>query len=155
MRTGRRTYVQTNMTKRIVAFRNFGNAPKNPTRRGFGAILFKSTSRRSTAGGKGSGSLPVGNFGIFRGFLLISSSQSRLHRPRNESTVIKIQDDSLAISPKLLPIKHYVIETIAWKFIYTYRERCKTGPAHNRCWKWSHFTSKHTGMRLQTIVGGL
>jgi len=29
---------------------------------------------------------------------------------------------------------------MTWKFIYTYRERCKTGPAHNRCWKWSPFT---------------
>jgi hypothetical protein len=26
---------------------------------------------------------------------------------------------------------------MTWKFIYTYRERCKTGPAHNRCCKWS------------------
>jgi hypothetical protein len=24
-----------------------------------------------------------------------------------------------------------------WKFIYTNREWCKTGPAHNQCWKWS------------------
>ena len=37
---------------------------------------------------------------------------------------------------------------MTWKFIYTYRERCKTGPAHNRCWNWSHFTSKHTWMRV-------
>ena len=29
---------------------------------------------------------------------------------------------------------------MTWKFIYTYRERCKTGPAHNRCWKWSPFS---------------
>ena len=28
---------------------------------------------------------------------------------------------------------------MTWKFIYTYRERCKTMPAHNRCWKWSPF----------------
>jgi len=35
---------------------------------------------------------------------------------------------------------------MSWKFIYTYRERCKTGLAHNRCWNWSHFTSKHTSM---------
>ena len=35
-----------------------------------------------------------------------------------------------------------------WKFIYTYRERCNTGPAHNRCWNWSPFTSKHTWMRF-------
>ena len=33
-------------------------------------------------------------------------------------------------------------------FIYTYRERCKTGPAHNRCWNWSPFTSKHTWMHF-------
>ena len=35
---------------------------------------------------------------------------------------------------------------MAWKFIYTYRERCKTWRAHNWCWNWSPFTSKHTGM---------
>ena len=34
------------------------------------------------------------------------------------------------------------------KFIYTYRERCKTGPVHNRCWNWSPFTSKRTWMRF-------
>jgi len=37
---------------------------------------------------------------------------------------------------------------MTWKFIHTYRERCKTGPAHNRCWNWSPFTSKHTWMRF-------
>jgi len=37
---------------------------------------------------------------------------------------------------------------MTWKFIYTYQERCKTGPAHNRCWSWSPFTSKHTWMRF-------
>ena len=37
---------------------------------------------------------------------------------------------------------------MTWKFIYTYRERCKTGPAHNPCWNWSPFTSKHTWMRF-------
>ena len=37
---------------------------------------------------------------------------------------------------------------MTWKFIYTYRERCKTGPAHNRCWNLSPFTSKHTWMRF-------
>jgi hypothetical protein len=57
---------------------------------------------------------------------------------------IFIQSDSLARRPQLFLIKHYVIEIMTWKFVYTYRERCKTGPAHNRCWKWSHFTSKHT-----------
>ena len=35
---------------------------------------------------------------------------------------------------------------MTWKFIYTYRERCKTGLAHNRCWNLSPFTSKHTWM---------
>ena len=35
-----------------------------------------------------------------------------------------------------------------WKFICTYRERCKTGPARNRCWNRSPFTSKHTEMRF-------
>jgi len=40
------------------------------------------------------------------------------------------------------------IEIMTWKFIYTYRGRCKTGPAHNRCWNWSPFTSEHTGMRF-------
>ena len=37
---------------------------------------------------------------------------------------------------------------MTWKFIYTYRERCKTGPAHNRCWNWSPFTYNHTWMRF-------
>ena len=37
---------------------------------------------------------------------------------------------------------------MTWKFIYTYRERCKTGPAHNRCWNWSPFASKHTWMHF-------
>jgi len=37
---------------------------------------------------------------------------------------------------------------MTWKFIYTYWERYKTGPAHNWCWNWSHFTSKHTWMRF-------
>ena len=59
-----------------------------------------------------------------------------------------IQGDSVARGPKLLSIKKYVIEIMIWKFIYTYRERCKTGPAHNRCWNWSPFTSKHTWMRF-------
>jgi len=59
-----------------------------------------------------------------------------------------IQGDSVARGPKLKPIKNYVIEIMTWQFIYTYRERWKTGPAHNRCWKWSPFTSKHTWMRF-------
>jgi len=37
---------------------------------------------------------------------------------------------------------------MTWIFIYTYRERCKTGPTHNRCWNWSPFPSKHTWMRF-------
>ena len=57
-----------------------------------------------------------------------------------------VQGDSVARDPKLLSIKNYVIEIMTWKFIYTYRERWKTGPAHNRFWNWSPFTSKHTGM---------
>ena len=59
-----------------------------------------------------------------------------------------IQGDSVARGPKLLSIKNYVIEIMTWKFIYTYRERCKTGPAYNRCWNWSLFTSKHTWIRF-------
>ena len=59
-----------------------------------------------------------------------------------------IQGESLARGPKLLSIKNYVIEIMTWKFIYTYRERYKTGPAHNRCWNWSPFTSKHTWIRF-------
>ena len=48
-------------------------------------------------------------------------------------TVLKhIQDDSVARDPKLLSIKNYVIEIMTRKFIYTDREQCKTGPAHNR-----------------------
>ena len=59
-----------------------------------------------------------------------------------------IQSESLAWGPKLLSIKNYVIEIMTSKFIYTYWERCKTGPAHNRCWNRSPFTSKHTWMRF-------
>jgi len=59
-----------------------------------------------------------------------------------------IQGESLARGPKLSSIKNYVIEIMTWKFIYTYRERCKTGPAHNRCWNRSPFTPKHTGKRF-------
>ena len=65
---------------------------------------------------------------------------------RNHSK--NLQGDSIASDPKLLSIKNYVIEIITWKFMYTYRDRCKTGPAHNRCWNWSPFTSKHTSMRF-------
>jgi len=50
--------------------------------------------------------------------------------------------------PQTIVYKNYVIEIMNWKFIYTYRERCKTGPAHNRCWNWSPFISKHTWMRF-------
>jgi hypothetical protein len=59
-----------------------------------------------------------------------------------------VQGESLARGPKLLSIKNYVIEIMTWNFIYTYRERCKTEPAHNRCWNWSPFSSNHTGMRF-------
>ena len=59
-----------------------------------------------------------------------------------------VQGDSVARGPKLLFIKNYVIEIMAWKFIYAYRQRFKTGPAHNRYWNWSPFTSKHTWMRF-------
>jgi len=62
-----------------------------------------------------------------------------------------IQGESLARCPKLLSIRKYVIEKMTWKFIYTYRERCKTGPAHNRCWNWRPFTSKHTWMRFSKL----
>ena len=64
------------------------------------------------------------------------------------SILTVIQGESLARGPKLLSIKNYVIGIMTWKFIYTYRERCKTGPAYNRCWNWSPFTSKHTWMRF-------
>jgi len=37
---------------------------------------------------------------------------------------------------------------MTWKFIYTYREQCKTGPPHNRSWNWSPFRPKHTWMRF-------
>ena len=72
------------------------------------------------------------------------SKQNKIQFPKNERRFI--QSDSVARGPKILSIKNYVIEIITWKFIYTYRERCKTGPAHNRCWNWSPFTSKHTWM---------
>jgi hypothetical protein len=72
---------------------------------------------------------------------------------RNLARCHFIQGDSFARGPKLLSIKNYVIEIITWTFIYTYRERWKTGPAHNRCWKWSPFTSKHTWMRYSNSLG--
>ena len=59
-----------------------------------------------------------------------------------------IQGESFARGPKLLSIETYVTEIMTWTFICTYRERSKTGPAHNRCWNWSPFTSKHTGIRF-------
>ena len=59
-----------------------------------------------------------------------------------------IQGESLARGPKLLSIKNYVFEIMTWKFIYTYRERCETGLAHNRSWNWSPFTSKLTWIRF-------
>ena len=59
-----------------------------------------------------------------------------------------LQGESFARGPKLLSIKNYVFEIMTWKFIYTYWERCKTWPTHNRCWNWSLFTSKHTWMRF-------
>jgi len=59
-----------------------------------------------------------------------------------------IQGDSVARGPKLLSIKNYVIDIMTWKFICTYREWCKTGPAHNRRWNWSPFTPKHTWMHF-------
>jgi len=40
---------------------------------------------------------------------------------------INIQGDSVARGPKLLSINNYVTETMTWKFIYTYRERCGLG----------------------------
>ena len=46
---------------------------------------------------------------------------------------VVLQGESLARGPELLSIKNYVIEIMTSNFIYTYRERCKTGPAHNRC----------------------
>jgi len=64
------------------------------------------------------------------------------------SDLVIIQGESLARGPKLLSIKNSVIEIMTWKFIYTYRERCKTGPTHKWCWNWSPFTSKHTWMRF-------
>jgi len=48
--------------------------------------------------------------------------------------------------PQTIVYKNYVIQIMTWKFIYIYRQRCKTGPAHNKCWNWSPFTSKHTWM---------
>ena len=64
------------------------------------------------------------------------------------SRVKFMQSDSIARGPKLLSIKNYVIEIMTWKFTYAYRERWKTGRAHNRYWNWSPFTSKHTWMRF-------
>jgi len=67
---------------------------------------------------------------------------------RHTRQQMHIQGESLARGSKLSSIKNYVIEVMTWKFIYTYREWCKTGPAHNQCWNWFPFTSKHTWMRF-------
>jgi hypothetical protein len=69
--------------------------------------------------------------------------------------VYLLQDDSLARGPKLLSIENYVINIMTWKFIYTYRERCKTGPAHNRCWKWSPFNISNIFLRFTHNEYGL
>ena len=82
------------------------------------------------------------------GCLAIILSTLRMEAARFVELSCQLQGESLARGPKLLSIKNYVLEIMAWKFIYTYRERCKTGPAHNRCWNWSPFTSKHTGLRF-------
>jgi len=78
-------------------------------------------------------------------------SDSGLSREMKHSPARKLQGESLARGPKLLSIKNYVIEIMTSKFIYTYRERCKTGPAHNWCWNWSPFTSKHTSIRFSKL----
>ena len=70
------------------------------------------------------------------------------HRRIVTPAVSKIQGDSLARDPKLLSLKNYVIEIMTLKCIYTYRQWCKTGLAHNRCWNWSPFTSKNIWMRF-------
>ena len=59
-----------------------------------------------------------------------------------------VQGDSVARGPKLLSIKNYVIEIMTWKWKMKTKKRCKTGPAHNRWWNWSPFTSKHTWKRF-------
>jgi len=65
---------------------------------------------------------------------------------------IYIQGESLARGPKLLSIKNYVIKIMAWKFIYTYRERCKTGPAHNSKLKLVSFHNQpHLNAFLQIL----
>jgi len=81
---------------------------------------------------------------VKKGELWTTWSQHFCYRP----LCIHIQGESLARDPKLLSIKNYVIEIMTWKFRYTHRERCKTGPAHIRCWNWSPFTSKYTWMRF-------
>ena len=61
-----------------------------------------------------------------------------------------IQGNSDASGPKLLYIKLCYWDNDLKSYI-TYRERCKIGPAHNRCWNWSLFTSKHTWMRFSEL----
>ena len=78
------------------------------------------------------------------------SAASKWHlRGRTVFISVYVQGDSVARSPKLLSIKNYVIEIMTWKWkMKIKKKRCKTGPAHNRCWNWSPFTSKHTWMRF-------
>ena len=69
-----------------------------------------------------------------------------------QKALTKIRGESLARGPRLLSIKNYVIEIMTWKFIYTHRERCKTGPAHNRWWNWSNFhIQAHLKVFLQIL----
>jgi len=77
---------------------------------------------------------------------VVRATDNGYQHPKRVELSAEVQGKSLARGPKLLSIKNYVIEIMTWKFIYTYRERRKTGPAHNRCWNWSPFTSKHTWM---------
>ena len=84
----------------------------------------------------------------FHDLLVFLISSSIVLRHVLFGLLLLLQEESLARGPKLLSIKNYVIEIMTWKFIYAYWKRCKTGPAHNRCWNWSPFTSKHTWMRF-------
>ena len=87
---------------------------------------------------------------IFQGKEWYLSLHKRLRKATTHLSLTDtvIQGESLARGPRLLSMKNYVIEIMTWKFIYTCQERCKTGPAHNRCWNWFPFTSKHTWMHF-------
>jgi len=62
-----------------------------------------------------------------------------------------IEGDSVARCPKQLSIKNYVSEIMTCKFIYIYREICKTGPAQSMLKLVSFHIQAHLNAFLQIL----